>query len=441
MLFFKKAIVVEEIAAAPVQPTAPSHLAAANSIRDAGRLLGRLLSSVKSRANAAEDAAASAFSRDLLAPSIGSGAPRDAASSIVPPAVATAAAEAKVAAARLLDNLLSSFPGGRANAGEDAAASARSRDLAASVGSRAPDVDETVRVVAIVAEYKIFLLSFVVLALFAILFVRHLRGKIEQEMKDARAAKATENVEDEGSTATLSGSSISDCSLYGDDDGGVAAAPSSRISASGSDLDGTSTQDALCYKDDGDGDDYDKIEQETKDMQVVKATMNEDEGLTASLSSSSVSGGSLNGDDDGGNNAVPSSRIIASINDLDVTSPQDASCHEDGGDDDEAEEDNFVSTPTMTSSYEEFLRFVAHDVASVCEGTKMRRVVSAPALHDDAAAAVLDDITSSGFPSRPHETPSKILRKKESLKRTLTMMRNSDFLSPLRSSSMKPSFK
>jgi hypothetical protein len=72
---------------------------------------------------------------------------------------------------------------------------------------------------------------------------------------------------------------------------------------------------------------------------------------------------------------------------------QDAPCYENDDDDhDEEEADNYIaSTSSVNSSYEEFLKFAIHDVASMHEGTNgtnMRRVASAPALQD---AAVLDD--------------------------------------------------
>jgi hypothetical protein len=91
--------------------------------------------------------------------------------------------------------------------------------------------------------------------------------------------------------------------------------------------------------------------------------------------------------------AAPSSRIFASYNDLDGSWLKDAPCYEDDDEDhvDKEVDDYDASTSSMISSYEEFLKFAIHDVASMHEGTtgtNLRRVVSATALQD---AAVDDD--------------------------------------------------
>ena len=285
MLFFKKAI-VEEIVAAPVQPTAYSYSAAVNFIRDA-------------------------------------------ASSVIPP---TAVAEAKVAAARLLNQLVSSVPS-RATAKD--AAFAYARDVASSIGSRVPD-DPTRAVSLLVAENKVLLLS-LIFALFAVLLVR----SIPSSSSDGLQEQIKEGTKEEG----------------------------------------------------------------TKDAQSEEIT--KDEVSTAPLSSTSGSGTHLNGDEVA---VGPFSEILGSGNSIDgLSTSQDAPCYEDDDDDEEEDaEDYVVSTPSMSPSFEEFLKIAVHDARKILDDAREESTESA------------DVSAGSSFPAPP-QTPVTEW-KKEGLTRADTPM-------------------
>ncbi len=157
---------------------------------------------------------------------------RDVASSaysLIPPSAATAATDAKVASARVLERLYSHIPS-RPASGARVAAHEYAREVASSIGSCLPDATRRVvelksNVVAHVADNRIYLLS-MLFALFAVLLVLAIPLWTDEDSTQVTKKAATE-VEDECSTTTSSGSSLdggastqdgSDAPCYDDDD-------------------------------------------------------------------------------------------------------------------------------------------------------------------------------------------------------------------------------
>lgn len=140
------------------------------------------------------------------------------ASSVTPPTVATAAAEAKLVATRLLEDFAASIPS--------------PRDVASSIESRIPDMTRVVElkstVVVLVEDNKVYLLTSM-FALLAIVLVCCIplndddaKRKCEEKSKYAQFVKV-KKVEDECSTASSPGSSSISSSSSLDDEKDIAS--------------------------------------------------------------------------------------------------------------------------------------------------------------------------------------------------------------------------
>ncbi|KAL3796056.1 hypothetical protein ACHAW5_007839 [Stephanodiscus triporus] len=137
----------------------------------------------------------------------------DVASFVTPPTVATAAAAAKLATTRLLEDFAKSIPS--------------TRDVASSIESRIPDMTRVVElkstVVVLVEDNKLYLLTSL-FALLAIVLVcciplndDNAKRKCKEKSKNAQFVTA-KKAEDEDSTASSSGSSSISSSSSLDDD-------------------------------------------------------------------------------------------------------------------------------------------------------------------------------------------------------------------------------